>query len=24
VISPKGTGAIGDGKITQESWREIY
>ena len=24
VITPKGTGAIGDGKITQESWREIY
>ena len=24
VITPKGTGAIGNGKITQESWREIY
>ena len=24
VITPSGSGALGDGKITQESWREIY
>ena len=24
ILEPQGSGTIGDGQITQESWREIY